>query len=304
MAVKNTGRGAPPLEDIAQGWRGRLLRNRNGKALACLQNALVALECAPEWMGVLAFNESSMAVVAETQPPASARRAPFVWSDIEDIESAAWMQRNGLYVGRDIAGQAIQAAARKRSFHPVRDYLNGLAWDRIKRIDDWLLLYLGADATAYTRAAGAKWLIGAAARVFQPGCKNDSCLILEGEQGAGKSTALRILGGEWFSDDMPELGSKDAALNTRGVWIIELSELDAMTAAEVSRIKAFMSRAVDRFRPPYGRHPIDAPRECVFAGTSNHDVYLKDETGGRRFWPIRCGPKLNLADLRRDRDQL
>jgi predicted P-loop ATPase len=303
MAVKAQASQDPPAS-IAERWRERLLRNKNGKALACLQNAMVALEHAPEWNGVLAFNESSLAVVGEQPPPVGARRAPFAWSDIEDIETAAWMQRNGLHVGREIAGQAIQATARKRSFHPIRDYLNALAWDRIARLDDWLLLYLGCDASAYTRAAGAKWLIGAVARIYQPGCKNDSCLILEGEQGTGKSTALRTLAGEWFSDDMPELGSKDAALQTRGVWIIELSELDAMTAADVSRTKAFMSRAVDRFRPPYGRHPIDAPRECVFAGTSNHDVYLKDETGGRRFWPVRCGPKLNLGDLERDRDQL
>ena len=251
---------------------------------------------------MLAFNESRLAVIAQTHPIGT-RRAPFVWSDIEDIESAAWMQRNGIHVTTHTTNQAILATTRKRSFHPIRDYLNALAWDSIPRIDDWMLRYLGCDNSACTRAVGAKWLIGAAARIFQPGSKNDSCLILEGEQGTKKSTALRILAGEWFSDDMPELGSKDAALNTRGVWIIGLSELDAMTAADVSRIKAFMSRAVG-LRPPYGRHPIDAPHECVFAGTSNHDVYLKDETGDRRFWPVRCGPNIDVQSLLRDRDQL
>jgi predicted P-loop ATPase len=288
---------------IAGRWRERLMLNTKRKALANLNNALVALENAPEWSGVLAFNESSLMVMAQAQPPVGTRRAPFVWSDVEDIECAAWLQRNGIMIGRDTAGQAIQAAARKRSFHPIRDYLNSLAWDQIGRIDDWLLLYLGADESDYNRAVGAKWLIGAVARVYRPGCKNDTCLILEREQGALKSTSLNILAGEWFCDEMPELGSKDAALQMRGKWIIELAELDAMSGAEVARVKAFMSRQVDRYRPPYGRHSIDAPRECVFAGTTNHDVYLKDETGGRRFWPVRCG-QIDLDSLRRDRDQL
>jgi predicted P-loop ATPase len=119
-----------------------------------------------------------------------------------------------------------------------------------------------------------------------------------------KSTALRTLAGdEFFTDDIAELGSKDSVLQTRGVWIIELSELDAMTRGEVGRVKSFMSRQVDRIRPPYGRRLIDAPRECIFAGTVNKDTYLKDETGGRRFWPIRCGV-INVSALARDRDQL
>jgi predicted P-loop ATPase len=162
---------------------------------------------------------------------------------------------------------------------------------------------LGVDPTEYVRAAGSKWLIGAVARVFKPGCKCDCCLILEGPQGTLKSTALRTLGEPWFTDDMPELGTKDASLQTRGVWIVELSELDSMGRADVNKIKAFMSRATDRFRPPFGRRPIEAPRECIFAGTVNHSSYLRDETGGRRFWPVKCG-LVKIDELRRDRDQL
>jgi predicted P-loop ATPase len=156
----------------------------------------------------------------------------------------------------------------------------------------------------YVRAVGAKFLIGAIARLFRPGAKNDTCPILEGAQGALKSTALRVLAGHnFFTDDIAELGSKDSAMQTRGVWIIELSELDSMTRGETSRVKAFVSRQVDRIRPPYGRHVVAAPRECVFAGTTNKDCYLRDETGSRRFWPIRCG-FVNIPDLTRDRDQL
>jgi predicted P-loop ATPase len=170
-------------------------------------------------------------------------------------------------------------------------------------LDQWLTLYLGADASNFTRAASARWLTSAVARAFQPGAKADCCLILEGSQGIGKSSALRLLGGEWFTDDLPDLGTKDSALQLRGVWIVEISELASFRGIEANRIKAFISRQSDRYRPPYARKPIEAPRQCVFAGTANQSVYLHDETGGRRFWTFRCGC-LKADELARDRDQL
>ena len=148
-------------------------------------------------------------------------------------------------------------------------------------MDRWLSTYLGADDTEYSRAVGSRWLISAVARIFRPGAKADCCLILEGPQGIRKSTALRTVAGEYFTDELADLGSKDAAMQTRGVWIIELSELDNLSHAEVARIKAFMSRTTDRFRPPYGMRLVESPRQCVFAGTVNHGTYLRDETGGQ-----------------------
>ncbi|MCL4853333.1 MAG: hypothetical protein KJZ78_18405, partial [Bryobacteraceae bacterium] len=145
----------------------------------------------------------------------------------------------------------------------------------------------------------------AVARVFEPGCKADCCLILEGEQGIRKSTALRVLAQPWFTDEIADLGSKDAALQTRGVWVIEIAELDSMSRSDVGKIKAFMSRMTDRFRPPYGKRPIDSPRQCVFAGSVNHGTYLRDETGGRRFWPVECkAPVIDVDSLAEVRDQL
>jgi putative DNA primase/helicase len=294
----------PPAESIAEGWRARLIKSDRGKQLPVVQNALVALRYAPEWEGVLHFDESSLNTIAKKSPPWNDQRpVPFTWADEDDIRTAAWLQKNGIMTAKETAGQAVQTVAKDHPFHPVRDYLDALQWDGVKRIDDWPTPYLGVDPSDYTRAVGAKWLIGAVARVYQPGCKNDSCLILEGEQGTLKSTALRKLTEPWFTDDIAELGTKDSALQTRGVWLIELSELDSMQRSEVSRIKSFMSRATDRFRPPYGRRPVECPRECFFAGTVNHSNYLRDETGGRRFWPVKCGV-IHIEELRRDRDQL
>jgi len=140
--------------------------------------------------------------------------------------------------------------------------------------------------------------------VYQPGAKADCCLILEGEQGAGKSTAISILAGEWFTDQLPDLHTKDAAMQCNGVWIIEIGELNTFSRSEVGAIKAFMSRTTDRFRPPFGKGVIEAPRQCIFAGSVNHGEYLRDETGARRFWPVWCGGPFDIAGLERDRDQI
>lgn len=147
-------------------------------------------------------------------------------------------------------------------------------------------------------------LKSAVARVFQPGCKVDSMLILEGAQGTGKSTAVRILSGdEHFSDNLPDISTKDAMTRLLGKGIVEVAELDQLFRADDATIKAFLSRHVDRFRPPYGRWEVDQPRQCIFIGTTNKEVYLKDETGGRRYWPVRTG-FINLDAQRQDRDQI
>ena len=145
--------------------------------------------------------------------------------------------------------------------------------------------------------------IAAVARIMVPGCKHDHMPILEGEQDKGKSTAISLLFSPWFTDDLADLGTKDAAMQVRGAWGVEVAELAAMTRSEIERVKAFITRRTDRFRPPYGRHIIEVPRQSVFVGSTNADTYLKDETGGRRFWPIRCGA-INLKAIERDKDQL
>jgi predicted P-loop ATPase len=214
------------------------------------------------------------------------------------------MQRRDINVTPIVVSRSVGAVTRAISVHPVRDYLRSLSWDGTPRIESWTLAYLGADDTRLNRAFGALWMISAVARIMRPGVKVDHMLILEGPQGAKKSSALKVLAGaDWFTDELAEIGSKDAAQQMRGVWVIEIAELDAIGRAEVSRIKAFLTRTTDRYRPPYGRYVVEVARQCVFAGSVNPDTYLRDETGNRRFWPVRCG-SIDLDALARDRDQL
>jgi putative DNA primase/helicase len=180
--------------------------------------------------------------------------------------------------------------------------LRGLAWDGKPRLDTWLRDYVGAEQSAYKRAVGSRWMIGAVARALRPGCKMDNVLLFEGAQGKFKSTVFDVLGGAWFQDTCPDIGKKDALENLRGAWVIEMGELSAMRAAEIEPMKAFIAARQDRYRPSYGRRAANYPRTCVFAGTTNGEKYLKDDEN-RRFWPVSVGA-IDIPALRRDRDQL
>jgi predicted P-loop ATPase len=281
-------------------WRKDLILTDKGKIKPVLANAITALRSAPEWIGVMGFDEFALRVSTLKPTPWNYSG---LWDEQADRLLADWLQHHGIMVSDSVAAAAAETVGHDRTVHPVRDYLDSLQWDETNRIDDWLTLYLGVAPSDYVWAVGAKWLISAVARIFKPGCKADHMLIAEGPQGSFKSSAFRALGEPWFTDDIADLGGKDSQLATLGAWIIELPELDAMTRPELSHVKAFMSRPTDRFRPPYGRRLIESPRQCVFVGTVNHNEYLRDETGGRRFWPVKCG-QISLKALRRDKDQL
>lgn len=283
----------------AYDWTWHLLAGDKGP-YAILENAILALRHAAEWAGVLSYNEFSRRVEARLETPWGFTG---VWTDTADSLTAAWCQRSSIRIGTSVAAEAVQVVARDQSFHPVRDYLDGLAWDKQKRLDHWLTKYLGVKETPFSNAVGAKWMISAVARIYNPGCKADCMLIVDGPQGALKSTAFRALAEPYFSDDMPDLGTKDSQMATSGVWIIEMAELDAMKSNDWNRIKAFLSRQIDRFRPPYGRHLVETPRQSIFVGTGNHAIYFEDETGARRFWPVTNG-EIQVADLKAARDQL
>ncbi len=190
-------------------------------------------------------------------------------------------------------------------YHPIRDYLTSLIWDGVPRIDRWLSYYLGVEPIEnYTSPSGARWLIAGVARIFEPGCIAKYAIILEGRQDLGKSQALQILGGEWFTDDIDEMGGKDSKMQVGNAWIIELAELDSIRKADISTIKAFISRPVDKFRKPFGRYVEERPRQSIMAGTVNPaGEYFQDPTGAVRFQPHVC-MLIDLPALRNDRDQL
>lgn len=287
-------------------WANRLRLDLSGTPERNEANVIIALSSDPVFAGTIAFDEFRQEVVVLQPVPWDEPNMdyPRPWEDSDDIRLAEWLQHREVNVAPLVVGRSVGAVARDYRIHPVRAYLDLLHWDGTPRIETWASHYLGAEPTDLIHAMGSLWLISAIARVYRPGVKADHMLILEGEQGARKSTALKILAGEdWFTDELPDLGSKDAAIHMQGVWIVEIAELDAIGRAEVSRIKAFLTRTTDRFRPPYGRHTVEIKRKCVFAGTVNPDTYLRDETGNRRFWPIRCGD-IDIDALARDRDQL
>src|SRR5262245_34028023 len=193
----------------------------------------------------------------------------------------------------------------ENTFDPVLDYLGSLEWDGLSRVDDWLVRYCGAQDTPFNRAVGRKVLIAAVRRVKEPGCKFDYILVLEGDQGVGKSTALKILAREENFSDAEILGvdKREQQEAVQGVWIYEVAELDGLSKSEVTRVKVFLSKTVDSARPAYGRARVDRNRRCIFVATTNESTYLRDTTGNRRFWIVPVG-KIDLVGLARDRDQL
>ena len=195
--------------------------------------------------------------------------------------------------------------ASRKSFHPVRQYLDSLKWDKRNRIDDWLVEYAGAADNKYVRAVGRLMLLAAVRRVREPGCKFDEMVVLESGQGTNKTSALEILAGEdWYSDDLPlNSRTKEVIEQTRGRWIIEASELAGMRKSDIEHLKAFISRRYDRARLAYDRSVTERGRHFVVVGTTNSSEYLRDVSGNRRYWPVRID-RFELDDLRRDRDML
>jgi len=295
-----------PFDDA--GWKGRLSRTDNGNIRSEINNVKLVLMNDERWKGVLQCNEFDYDIHKLKIPPFEDNPKLGDWDEVDTERLRCWLAANyGFTPSEKDAIAAIRVAAENSAIHPIKDYLENIVWDGKHRLDAWLVDYLGAEDNEYTIKVGSKFLIGAVARVYAvkgKGVKMDNVLILEGLQGEGKSTTIESICGEgWFSETPFELGSKEGYQQLRGVWFQELAELDSFNKAESTKAKAFFSAKEDYYRPSYGRKASKFPRQCVFVGSTNQDQYLKDVTGNRRYWPIKCYT-LNIPGLREVRDQL
>lgn len=306
------GRVTPKLEGI----RLDLVGDKIAPSFNNMAMILDGLEC---WNGVFAFDELAERTIV-LKPLPNMRGNPKLHKirplRDEDINMArAWFNTKLKWwkVSKSDVHDAIEMAAKFNVISPIRHYLENLpriAPEKAREIiEDCLNNSFGLrrfgehpDTIRYSHIVFRKWLISGVARALQPGCKADHILIVEGSQGAGKSTAFRVLCGEtYFGDSIPRLDSKDGADYVRGKWIIELPELASVSKAEVEQVKAFITRREEQFRPAYGRTEITYPRRCVFVGTTNRSDYLRDDTGNRRYWPIKVD-KIDINAIARDRD--
>ena len=222
------------------------------------------------------------------------------WKDSDDASFYRYMEAFYGLTGKDKLDNALLIASSQNRINDVKQYLQGLRWDGVKRLDTLLHDYLGAEDNAYTRAVMRKSLCAAVARAVTGGVKYDYMPILVGPQGIGKSTFLSILGKDWFSDSLTTFEGKEAAELIQGTWINEVGELTAFTKQETQVIKQFLSKTDDIYRAAYGRRTEKYPRRCVFFGTSNDAEFLKDTTGNRRFWPVDVGTHLSKKSVWRD----
>lgn len=297
---------APP-----PGWVAGCQLSDKNEPIANVANVMVALRAVPEIGGCFVLDEMRQQIMlAQPVPGGPDERLgrQFKERPVRDTDVTAlqeYLQLAGITrLSKDTTYQAVELHATGQCHHPVRDYLEELVWDGVPRARMWLIDYLGAEPAAYTGAVGEMFLVAMVTRIFEPGCKMDYMLVLEGPQGRNKSSACRVLGGQWFSDNLPDINSgKDVSLHLRGKWLVEISELSATSKADANALKSFVSRQDEEYRPPYGRCVVVQPRMCVFIGTTNMPSYLRDETGARRFWPVRTG-RIDLDALARDRDQL
>lgn len=301
----STATKAPAGEGEKRGWYWELHRTQKGEIAPVVANVYDVLIHDEMWHGTIAFDEHAQRV-SKLRPPPYVNGKEGEWEASDDTQTAIWITRRYRFApASGTVAEAVETLARANSFHPVRDWLRSLLmWDGERRLERWLAYFLGVEQTEYSKRVGTWFVMGMIARVMNPGCKFDYCLVLEGPQGKGKSTALNILAGDaWFGDTDLDLHNKDAMIALQGKWLYEISEMGAIARSEEKRQKSFLSRRVDEFRPPYGRRDIKCPRQLVFAGTTNEWEWNKDPTGGRRFWPVMVGD-LDLDGLKAVREQL
>ena len=288
----------------SQGWANRWLalsldRTGNGAPFMNLTNAMRVLMGEPSMHSRVWYDEFLDRQMTG-EPPRE-------WTDDDDLQVQLFMQAEiGLSkIGMDAVRGAVRMFAKQNARNCVRDWLDTLTWDEQPRIDQFFVDVFGAEDNEYTRAAGRNFWISIAARAYDPGCKVDNMIVLEGAQGLGKSMALRIIGGDWFAEQHESAANAKAFSEIlKGKLLIEIAEMDAFNRTEVNTIKKVVSCQFDRYRKAYDREARDHQRQCVLVGTTNKDDWNRDETGARRFWPIRCAGLVRIDLVRENRAAL
>lgn len=281
-------------------WVEGLEVDGKGRCLSTIDNIKKVLTNDKPLKKRIAYNEFTRKHVVFKDLPWEATEKYRDWTDSDDAGLRHYLERVYGIKGKASIQDAWVLVCRENKYHPVRDYLNGLEWDGIKRLDDLFCDYLGAERNLYTQMITRKSIVAAVARVFIPGIKFDTVMVLVGEQGCGKSQILKRLGVDWFSDTITTVQGKDAYEQIQGFWIVELAELSALKKADVEAIKHFIGKSEDSYRAAYGHHMDTYPRQCVFFATTNTYEFLKDMTGNRRFFPIDVDPNKATKDMWED----
>lgn len=273
-------------------WMRKLTRNESGKIDRTSNNVLVMLNGDNRFKGRLMYNEFSKRMEMSGPAPWAGRNEleVFEWTDDDSAGLRILVEGFLGFRTKDAINDALVQAARTNSYNPLQDYLNGLVWDGIPRIDTVYIDYFGDEDTAYTRAVGRKSLVAAVARALQPGVKHDEMVVISGPQGTYKSTFIERIGKNWSTALMVSFNDPKAVAEIiQRSWIVEIPELSSLNKADTNTVKQLISQTVDDYRTPFDKYPAKHKRQCVFFGTTNDKDYLKDPTGNRRFWPIRCG---------------
>ena len=291
-------------------WTKQLTLDQNGNYHKTLNNIMLLIKHAPELHGCARRNVFNYRLCAADALPW--RAEPGYWSDSDTTELRKHFETrySGFRPGKQDTKDAVIACSVQQRFHPVRDYLSELTWDGIPRLDTLFIDYLGVADSLYTRTVTRKAMAGAVARVMTPGCKFDYTLVLVGKQGRGKSSIINILAvnDDWFTDSIVTFEGNKAYEAITGKWLVEISEMQAFDKTTMTHVKAFLTSKNDFYRAAYAEFPEDRYRQCLFIGTTNNTECLRDETGGRRFWPLNTDEterKKNIfTDLKEERDQI
>jgi len=294
-------------DEIDTEWLKQLDYDKKGNLKNTIDNAVIILQNDPRIKGKLVYNEfSNRAVVVGKLPWSDEVNRD--WKDDDDAGVRYFLESVYTLTGASKIADAVTIVFQSNKFHPVREYLNSLTWDGVKRIETLLTDYLGAEDSIYTRAVIRTHLTAAVTRIMRPGCKYDTMITLTGPQGIGKSTFIRYLAKDWFNDSLDTVKGKEAYEQLQGFWHIEMSELTATRKADIEAVKSFLSKTEDIYRVAYGRRTSRFKRQCVFWGTSNDREFLRDKTGDRRTWPVDCGvvsaKKSVFKDLPEEVDQI